>query len=563
MRICRAHSIPALALYLLALSIPFVTAAGAVEHMPPKINYQGYITDNQGKPLTGPHHLTFRLYDAQEGGNLLWTEDHPAVSINDGAVDVVLGGSSPITADIVTPPVSPMESFFDLFLDITVDGEILHPRTLLASTPYALMTGRVDGDITTAPGGVLIEEQVGLNYQKIKWETTGGQSKEEMEASDGFSITKVIDKATPLLYKSLAMRKSSVGSDSMAIMGLIESDTIWFSASAKGGTAMTTMTDKSSPKLFESRTESGEGAEITKRIDKASPKLYESLTESTDGASISKQYDKASPKLAGWNMSVNKGGFLEGDSALMSAQVDTAAARLGLTTAGSGHQEEIVLNTLSTGPGSRIAAITMKNAIITGEKPPDTNLVMLATSEGGSMAISNIGSTAGDGLRAEINDIANSLRLRHGGANTGVYLEANPSAGGRMGINNEAPTEALQVSGNICASGTIGVCSDLRFKTGIDAISGALDKIAALRGVSFCWRQDQFPAQRFSSGRQVGFIAQEIEPVLPEVVLRGGDGYYSIDYGKLTPLLVEALKELKTQNDELKHRIEVLERSVR
>ncbi|MCZ6816085.1 MAG: hypothetical protein O7F76_05215, partial [Planctomycetota bacterium] len=46
--------------------------------------------------------------------------------------------------------------------------------------------------------------------------------------------------------------------------------------------------------------------------------------------------------------------------------------------------------------------------------------------------------------------------------------------------------------------------------------------------------------------RQVGFIAQEINGVLPSVVNKGSDGYYSVDYGRLTPLLVEAVRELST-----------------
>ena len=52
--------------------------------------------------------------------------------------------------------------------------------------------------------------------------------------------------------------------------------------------------------------------------------------------------------------------------------------------------------------------------------------------------------------------------------------------------------------------------------------------------------------------RQVGFSAQEVLKVIPEVVSKGEDGYLSIDYGKMTPLLLEAIKELKAENDRLK-----------
>ena len=171
----------------------------------------------------------------------------------------------------------------------------------------------------------------------------------------------------------------------------------------------------------------------------------------------------------------------------------------------------------------------------------------------------NVGGTDGDGVLIAVSDLDNALRLRHGGANTGVYLESDPSTGGRIGVNNEAPTEALQVGGNICASGSIGVCSDLRFKENINSIPKALGKVAALRGVTFTWKQDEYPSRRFADGSQIGLVAQEVLEIAPEVVLKHEDGYYSVDYGKLTPLLIEAVKELKAQNEELRRRIESLE----
>jgi hypothetical protein len=122
-------------------------------------------------------------------------------------------------------------------------------------------------------------------------------------------------------------------------------------------------------------------------------------------------------------------------------------------------------------------------------------------------------------------------------------------AGGGVGIGTTSPSEMLHVAGNICATGTIGACSDGRFKEHVEPVRGALAKVAQLRGVAFDWKRDAFPEHRFSEERQVGFIAQEIEPVIPEAVSRGSDGYYSVDYGRLTPVLVEAIKELRAQKD--------------
>jgi len=80
-------------------------------------------------------------------------------------------------------------------------------------------------------------------------------------------------------------------------------------------------------------------------------------------------------------------------------------------------------------------------------------------------------------------------------------------------------------------------------KTRISSISGALAKVRRLRGVTHLWRQDRFPDRGFPSGRQYGVIAQDVARVVPEVVRDGEDGYKSVSYNKLVPLLIEAIKE--------------------
>ena len=167
--------IPVLALSLLALAASVSSGVGAV--IPMSINYQGRLLDSEGKPVpNGTHDFVFRFYDAETGGNLLWSEEHLDVPVSGGLFQVNLGSINEITPDVVTPPPSPTESFFDIFLEVTTDGELMEPRTPLSSAPYAMMTHRVDGDITTAPGSLSIINQVGFNYEKIKWNVGGGES---------------------------------------------------------------------------------------------------------------------------------------------------------------------------------------------------------------------------------------------------------------------------------------------------------------------------------------------------------------------------------------------------
>jgi len=142
-------------------------------------------------------------------------------------------------------------------------------------------------------------------------------------------------------------------------------------------------------------------------------------------------------------------------------------------------------------------------------------------------------------------------------------------AGGGVGIGTTSPSEALEVSGNICASGTIGVCSDARYKSRVVTLSGSLDQISRLRGVAFEWNVAEYPEHRFAKGRQIGFLAQEVNDVVPEIVSKGKDGYYSVDYGRLAPVLVQAIQELQAINaskdrelESLKSRLAVLESSI-
>ena len=97
-------------------------------------------------------------------------------------------------------------------------------------------------------------------------------------------------------------------------------------------------------------------------------------------------------------------------------------------------------------------------------------------------------------------------------------------------------------SGNItCVN--LDETSDGRLKQGVAPIVNALEKITALRGVRYELKREGCPLLRRDEGSQLGFIGQEVEPVCPEVVSTDSEGYKSLNYGRLTAVLVEAVKE--------------------
>jgi hypothetical protein len=79
-------------------------------------------------------------------------------------------------------------------------------------------------------------------------------------------------------------------------------------------------------------------------------------------------------------------------------------------------------------------------------------------------------------------------------------------------------------------------------------------------GVKFDWDQESADDREFSDDRQIGLVAQNVEQVFPELVSTDSDGYKSVSYSKMTAVLLEAIKELKKENDDLKSRLDTLEK---
>lgn len=123
---------------------------------------------------------------------------------------------------------------------------------------------------------------------------------------------------------------------------------------------------------------------------------------------------------------------------------------------------------------------------------------------------------------------------------------------GSVGIGTISPSKKLHVVGDICVTGIVGVCSDSRFKTHVKSLDDGLSLVEKLQPVRFDWNRKEYCDHHFAEGPQVGLIAQEVRQIIPEVVSVGSDGYLSVDYGRLTPILVEAVKEQQQSIGELR-----------
>jgi len=130
-----------------------------------------------------------------------------------------------------------------------------------------------------------------------------------------------------------------------------------------------------------------------------------------------------------------------------------------------------------------------------------------------------------------------------------TFVNYSQNFAGKVGIGTNSPQYKLDVKGQVRAD-NVTVKSDQRHKQNIHSLKNALTKLQGLRGVSFKWKDN---AQ--NADTQIGLIAQEVEKVLPELVSTDSEGYKSIAYGKLTAVLVEALKEQQLQIERLSNLI--------
>lgn len=134
----------------------------------------------------------------------------------------------------------------------------------------------------------------------------------------------------------------------------------------------------------------------------------------------------------------------------------------------------------------------------------------------------------GDG--SSLTGLNDSKWLEYSGDTSKIYYN-----GGNVGIGEDNPNYKLHVAGDIYATGDVTASSDRRLKTDIKRIENALDKVCAIGGYTYMMNDKP----------STGLIAQEVLEVLPEVIHGSEETSYSLAYGNVIGLLVEAIKELK------------------
>lgn len=194
----------------------------------------------------------------------------------------------------------------------------------------------------------------------------------------------------------------------------------------------------------------------------------------------------------------------------------------------------------------------------------DTNWSIYMASSGANKSYSNGTAVAG------YNFSDNSLRHRVANTTVNGFIWENSSEQLLMSLRGDT-AGGLYVTGPIVTAGDVtAYASDQRLKSNIQLLENALDKVCALNGVRFNWKEDGPQPMR---GSDVGLLAQQVQAVLPEAVKaapfdldekgasKSGENYLTIDVSgnKLIALLVESVKELRQENILMQQRIHALE----
>jgi hypothetical protein len=194
--------------------------------VPRLINYQGRLTDVSGQPLNGSYNVTFRIYDAQTAGSLLWQETHSGLVVQKGIFSVLLGSAASLNISFDKP----------YYLEVKVGDEVMSPRQAVTSASYALRAEAADdaakfsgktpsdfvpaSDLTVAPAankGVKLDANAKLPAGVLKVYDSGW-----FQISANTTYVKIHNLGTTKVLTTVYGSTSSDGSGVVSIMPLYQ-----------------------------------------------------------------------------------------------------------------------------------------------------------------------------------------------------------------------------------------------------------------------------------------------------------------------------------------------------
>jgi hypothetical protein len=508
---------------LLAFSaLTVAPIAAQISAVPNSLNFQARLATPSSNPVPdGTYSVRFRFYDAATAGNVLYEKTVATVQVKNGTFAVLLDaiGATAFNGNAWVG------------IQIGTDAE-LSPRTQLVSVPYAIKSDLAltvpDGSLTAAKfaSGVLNANAWLLNGNS-------GVTSGFLGTTDNQPLEFRVNGRRVMRYQYM----ESGSYRSMNVLGGSEINTIGVGVAgatiAGGGADFLTGTD-SPNRIFGNFGTIGGGifntaSGVVSTVGGGNGNTASGICATVPGGETNTAAGDYS-FAAGVNAVANHDGtFVWADDS--SSDFVSTDRRQFLIRATGG----VGINTAI--PGG--ALLRVKNA---------SNVVGICAGD-----LAPVGAASFESNRV---------------TNTSTYH--------LVLCNNGTDVFYVNGSGRPFGTGAYAQISDARYKRNIVPIENALDTILNLRGVTYEWDTEKWKERGLPEGKQIGFIAQEVEKILPELVSTDKNGYKSVSYADAVPVLVEAVKtlkkdndntkrenaELKAKNDKLEARLDAIERAL-
>lgn len=555
--------------WLLGCALCILCFSDAYSAAPKSISVQGRLTDSLGVPLpAGVKGFLFRIFNAPSGGTEIWSgEDQFLPTDGDGLWSAQVGAIVGLSDAIFTDTVR--------WLDIQVQGTQL-PRLRLITGPYAHRVSTVDG----ASGGT-ITSKVSIGPGHTNTGTNAFVAGEgSVTSGDYAAISGGKNDTASGLYSSVGGGLRNRAGANYSTVG--------------GGLANRAMNDYSTIgggngnyATFGSTVAGGQSNDAS-AINGAS--IVGGVGNTADGSfsSIGGGYNN---QAYGDYSTISGGGGNNADSnvtrglgaTIPGGRRNRANGNFSLAAGRRAHAlhhgtfvwaDSTEADFASTAQDQFLIRAT--NGVGVGTNDPEgpfhvqNGSAGAVTANGNSVAVFESNTSGGwisvlgpatqeRGLLFSEpgNSVAGAIVFDQGGGGDDIGFRT----GGNVTRMTLDATGNLTVDG--CVDGNNTACaSDARFKQDIATVTAPLSTIQHLRGVTYKWRVDEFPNRGFEVDTQFGLIAQEVQQILPELVRQRDDGYLSVEYNSLIPLLIEGMKEQQHTIDNLLGRVAELEKKL-